>query len=194
MTRRQEKEQVRRILQGERSAGNWLVETYYPDLFRFLRYLTESEEAAGDLTQQTMISAWKALGGFRAGASLRTWLHRIAFHEYTRWRKAKPASLSLEEAGEIAGGSGLPLPEMLSLELALKRLPDEQREVFLLHHLQELSIADIAEVQGVAEGTIKSRLFVARGRLRALMSDETISPRQNGSPAKAIAGAEGAQR
>ena len=170
------------------------MQTHYADLFRWLRYLTESEEAARDLTQQTFLAAWQGLSGFRFGASLRTWLHRIAYNEYARWRKSGRSHLTLEAAGELTGVSGLPQPEIFALERALKELPDEQREVFLLHHLQELSVAEIAEIQGVAGGTVKSRLFAARQRLRGLMSDEPTEKNGNGAERPALAGVEGGKR
>ena len=193
-TRNQEKDKIRRLLAGEKEAGDWLVETHYPDLYRLLRYLTCSEEAAQDLTQQTFMAGWTALPGFRFGSSLRTWLHRIAYHEYARWRKARPSDVSIEVSGEISGISGLPGVEMLALERALLQLPEEQREVFLLHHLQGLSISEIAEVQNVSGGTIKSRLFAARKRLRTLMTEEPPHKQGNGDAKPVLMGVEGGKR
>ena len=193
-TRNQEKEKIRRLLAGEKEAGDWLVETHYPDLYRLLRFLTCSEEAAQDLTQQTFMAGWTALPGFRSGSSLRTWLHRIGYHEYARWRKLQPSDISIEVSEEISGVSGLPGVETLALERALLQLPEEQREVFLLHHLQGLSVSEIAEVQNVSGGTIKSRLFAARKRLRTLMTEEPPHKQGNGDSKPIMVGIEGGKR
>src|SRR5215212_4157445 len=69
---------VRRILGGDRAAGERWVTAEYPRIYRLLRHLTGAVETAEDLTQQTFLKAWQALATFRGEASLRTWLHRIA--------------------------------------------------------------------------------------------------------------------
>src|SRR5215218_2555575 len=93
---------VRRILNGDRAAGERLVTEQYPRIYRLLRHLTGAVEVAEDLTQQTFLKAWGALASFRGEASLSTWLHRIAYHEYTHWLRARRDHAPLDEAGEVA--------------------------------------------------------------------------------------------
>src|SRR5690242_4149942 len=76
---------ARRILNGDKVAGERLVTENYPRIYRMLRCLTGCVEAAEDLTQQTFVRAWTALETYRGEAKLATWLHRIAYHEYTHW-------------------------------------------------------------------------------------------------------------
>src|SRR5687767_9392631 len=92
---------VRRILSGDRAAGERLVTDEYPRIYRLLRHLTGAVEVAEDLTQQTFLKAWQALASYRSEASLATWLHRIAYHEYTHWLRARRDHAPLEAAGEI---------------------------------------------------------------------------------------------
>ncbi|HZT41647.1 MAG TPA: RNA polymerase sigma factor [Chthonomonadaceae bacterium] len=162
---------VKRILRGDRAAGEQFVAENYPRIFRLLRYLTGERDTAEDLTQQTFTRAWQALPGFKGESSAGTWLHRIAYHEYTHWLRAQRPHVGLEAAAEIADPRTPQSLETILLPAALAQLPLEQREAFLLYYVQELSIVEVAEVLEIPAGTVKSRLFAARQRLRVLLQD-----------------------
>ena len=162
---------VKRILRGERAAGERFVAENYPRIFRLLRSLTGQHDIAEDLTQQTFTRAWQALSGFKGEASAATWLHRIAYHEYTHWLRALRPHVGLEAAAEIADPQPPQDMETLLLPSALAQLPSEQREAFLLYYVQELSVTEVATVLDIPAGTVKSRLFTARQRLRELLQD-----------------------
>jgi RNA polymerase sigma-70 factor, ECF subfamily len=172
---------VRRILGGDRAAGERLVTEQYPHIYRLLRHLTGTVEVAEDLTQQTFLKAWQALASFRGEASLATWLHRIAYHEYTHWLRARRDHAPLEAAGEVTDPRAEGGLEAILLRGALDQLSSEHREAFLLYHVQGLSVPETALILAVPPGTVKSRLFHARQRLRELLaeySDETESQGQ----------------
>ncbi len=162
---------VRRILGGDSAAGERLVTDQYPRLFRLLRQLTGSPETAEDLTQQTFLNAWKALPAFRGEASLATWLHRIAYHEYTHWLRGRREDVPLEAALDIPDPRAGDAVEAIMLERALAQLSPEHRETFLLYHVQGLAVPEVAVVMAAPAGTVKSRLFHARLRLRELLSE-----------------------
>lgn len=171
---------VRRILKGDRAAGERLVTEEYPRIYRLLRHLTGTVEVAEDLTQQTFLKAWQALASFRGEASLSTWLHRIAYHEYTHWLRARRDHAPLEEAGEVPDPRAAGGLEAVLLRGALAQLSSEHRETFLLYHVQGLSVPETAGVLGVPPGTVKSRLYHARQRLRELLAEHVSESERHG--------------
>jgi len=166
---------VWRILHGDKRAGDELVASHYPRIFRLLRYLTGRPDIAEDLTQQTFVRAWQALPNFRYQSSVATWLHRIAYHEYTHWLRDRREHASLDSAAHLAAPDTSHEWETLVLPHALGQLTPEHREAFLLYHIQELSVGEIAAILEVPVGTVKSRLYTARQRLRELLNADTDS-------------------
>lgn len=161
-----------RIRHGDTRAGEEFVTSNYPRIYRLLRYLTGRSDVAEDLTQQTFLRAWQALPSFRQKASLATWLHRIAYREYTHWLRDRREHASLEAAADIAAPETSHEWETLVLPHALAQLSAEHRETFLLFHIQELSINEVAAILEVPTGTVKSRLFASRQRLRELLASD----------------------
>lgn len=149
-----------------------IIAEHYPSVLRFMRHLTRTVEDAEDLTQQAFIKARDNFASFRGEASVRTWLHRIAFHEYTHWkRKHRPwYRLSLDHVEPKDGYR--PCIEGAALIDALHRLPAAMRETFLLLEVQQLSVEEIAGITGVPKGTVKSRAHHARLKLRTLLTQQ----------------------
>lgn len=167
---------VQRILNGDKDAAERFVVEHYDAIFRFLRNLTGSKEDAEDLTQQTFLRAWEALPKFRGDSSLSTWLHSIAYHEYTHWLRSRRESIPLDELIETPDLQAEQSLEAVLLRWAIARLDNEHREVFVLHYVQGFSVNEIAQIVGVPRGTVKSRLFFARQKLRELLSDIVPEP------------------
>jgi len=167
---------VKQILDGDKEAGEKLVTEHYPRIYRLLRHLTASIDNAEDLTQQTFVKAWQALATFRGEASLATWLHCIAYHEYTHWLRARREHSPLDDAVGVADESAAHELEAILFREALAQLSREHRETFLLHYVQGLSVREVAAVLEVPAGTVKSRLFVARQRLRELLQHTDPAP------------------
>ena len=173
---------VRLMLSNDKAAGERFVREFYPRIERMLRYLCDSPEVAHDLTQQTFLKAWQALPGFRNEAGLGTWLHRIAYHEYTHWLRARREHAPLEAALQVPGPNMINDWGMALLPHALAQLTDDLRDTFLLHYVQELSVQEVADVLDVPRGTVKSRLFTARGKLRDILQEaEKETQAQTGS-------------
>ncbi len=175
---------IRLMVSGDRYAGEQFVQTYYARIERLLRCLTGSPDTARDLTQQTFVKAWQALPAFKFEASLQTWLHRIAYHEYTHWLRDRRDHAPIEAAHHIADTSANAVVNDWGIVLlpdALAQLSEELRDTFLLFYVQELSVKEVADVLNVPRGTVKSRLFTARQQLRGLlereMRDTTATPK-----------------
>ena len=167
---------VQRILSGDKAAGEQFVIEHYETIFRFLRNLTGSKEDAEDLTQQTFLRAWEALSSFRGDSSLSTWLHSIAYREYTHWLRSRREFVPLDEIVDMPDEQANQNLEAVLLRWAIYRLDPEHREVFVLHYVQGFSVSEIAKIVGVPAGTVKSRLFFARQKLRELLSDIIPEP------------------
>ena len=167
---------VQRILSGDKAAGEQFVIEHYEAIFRFLRNLTGSKEDAEDLTQQTFLRAWEALPSFRGDSSLSTWLHSIAYREYTHWLRSRHEFVPLDEIVDMPDEQANQNLEAVLLRWAIYRLDPEHREVFVLYYVQGFSVSEIAKIIGVPAGTVKSRLFFARQKLRELLSDVIPEP------------------
>ncbi|MFA0735623.1 MAG: hypothetical protein OGMRLDGQ_002123 [Candidatus Fervidibacter sp.] len=167
---------VQRILSGDKAAGEQFVIEHYEAIFRFLRNLTGNKEDAEDLTQQTFLRAWEALPSFRGDSSLSTWLHSIAYREYTHWLRSRREFVPLDEIVDMPDEQANQNLEAVLLRWAIYRLDPEHREVFVLYYVQGFSVSEIAKIIGVPAGTVKSRLFFARQKLRELLSDVIPEP------------------
>ncbi len=168
---------VKRIRSGDRQAAEQLVDEHYQSVYRWLLHLCRGREHAADLTQETFVQVWDGLDGFRGQASLKTWIHRIAYHTYLRTqRNPTPEPQPLSEVPDIAGLDIV--QKALTRHLvheALARLAEKQRDVVVLHYLHGLTAAEVAEVLQIPTGTVLSRLHTSRATLRELLSDE-LSP------------------
>lgn len=164
-----EKRLVQRIRAGDRAASEQFVHERYDRVYSLLRHLCGCPETSSDLAQQTFVRAWQSLDTFRGESSLGTWLHRIAYHEYLHWRRDRREHALLDQLPEMADRKASAPWEAVLLRGALDELSPEQRDAFLLRHVSGLSVAEVAVLQNVPPGTVKSRLFAARQRLRALL-------------------------
>ncbi|HVX42936.1 MAG TPA: RNA polymerase sigma factor SigM [Mycobacteriales bacterium] len=139
-----------------------------------LRTMRDPDEAA-DALQDAMISAFRAAGSFRAESAVTTWLHRIVVNaclDRIRRRKVRPTT-ALPEAGPGEPSDSRDHMDerdtAMAVEEAMAQLPTEQRAAITLVDLEGYSVADSAQILGVAEGTIKSRCARGRTRLAVLL-------------------------
>jgi RNA polymerase sigma-70 factor (ECF subfamily) len=163
---------------GDVEAGHRFVRDYYPGIYRYLLSLTGHREAAEDLTQETFLQAWRHLDQFQGRGSLRLWLHAIARREFLRARGRPrrgmplvPGSASEQRVTSLEEVAVLPEPhagawtDEVELRVLLGKLPEEQREVLLLHSLAGYSSREIAEIVQVPASTVRYRLGLARASL-----------------------------
>lgn len=181
-----EAELVRRAREGDFDAFAELVTKTEAKVFSHLLRLTQNSSDAQELLQETYLSAFKNLNSFKGNSSFYTWVYRIATnHAFMHFRRQKPET-SVEE---------LPLPTHEELkkrqirdwdmdpadaaqkeevraimEKAIAGLPEGYREVVLMRDMEGLSTAETAELMGINEGTVKTRLHRARIFLREILS------------------------
>jgi RNA polymerase sigma-70 factor (ECF subfamily) len=152
-----------------------------------LRTLADREEAA-DALQEALLSAHRNAARFRGESAVTTWLHRIVVNaclDRIRRQRAHP-TVPLPERDETVAV----VPDQdtaLVVRSALAQLPPEQRTAIVLVDLQGYSVAEVAEILEVAEGTIKSRCSRGRARLAMLLghlrSAAAVEPITDGNPA-----------
>lgn len=182
---------VEKLRAGDAAAFDTLVQRYSPDVYSLLFRLTENAEETADLTQETFLSALKAIKGFRGEAELKTWLFRIAVNHSRnrfRWwkRRGRDKTWSLEATmgnSELRIGETLasesPGPEETairkereqSLRNALSELPELFRAAIVLCDIEGMSYDEIAVALDLNIGTVKSRIARGRSELRQKLKD-----------------------
>lgn len=177
-----EQQLIEKAQQGDPDAMESLLAKYEKQVYRFGLRMCGSEDAAKEVLQQTLLTAFKSLRSFRGQAQLSTWLYQIArsFCGKTRRRRTdEPASVdSLEapEARAVASESASPedtanarkIGELL--QVAIGALPDNQREVLILRDVEGLSAEEAAKVLDIEVANLKTRLHRARAALREHLS------------------------
>lgn len=182
---------IERLKAGDANAFDTLVTRYTSDIFGLLFRITEDAEEAGDLTQETFLSVFKAIKNFRGDADLKTWLFRIAINKSRnrfRWwkRRAREKTFSLDAPlsnsetpfhETISGTIANPEEKILQRERekvlmnALRDLPEIFREAVVLCDIEGLSYEEIASVLEINIGTVKSRIARGREELRKKLVD-----------------------
>jgi RNA polymerase sigma-70 factor (ECF subfamily) len=181
---------VARLVARDEGAFNELVITYQRRVFALVFRMLGRREEAEDLAQEVFVQVFKAIDQFRGDSKLSTWIYRIAVNlcknrtKYLSRRHANDQDdvdamadrLPFSAAkGVSVGGISRPdeLVEGMQLEVVVKRaiaqIEPEFREVLILRDVEDMSYEEIAEVTGLADGTVKSRIHRARAQLRTLV-------------------------
>ena len=173
---------IRAVKSGSHEAFGELLGRYEKRIFNAVLRLVGNPVEAEDIVQDTFLKAFKALGTFQQESGFYTWLYRIAINaavDFRKKRKRRKAYSLDDEENELAGSlqSDDPLPEdgpsQIEIEAALRkaidRLPDKFRTILVLREFDGLSYEDLAKVLKISKGTVESRLFRARMKLRQRM-------------------------
>jgi len=171
-----EPELIARTLSGDRIAARELYEAHADRVYRLAFRLTGDADLAREFTQDTFVRAFAQLSRFRGESAFSTWLHRItvtvvanAMRKVKRFRQRET---DLEDVHPIAhDATGVDPVLRERLHHAIDALPEIYRTTLIMHDVEGYTHTEIAEVLGVAEGTCKSRLSVARAQLRETLSD-----------------------
>lgn len=172
-----------RYRDGDAGAFDALYARHRGGLYRYLLRQCEQRAHAEELFQDVWMNLIRARGQYRVEAKFSTYLYRLAHNRlidhYRRQAGRVPVSFedddcpALEGIADVAGTQPERLAEtreqVLRLMAELERLPEAQREAFLLHEEGGLSVEDIARATGVGKETAKSRLRYALARLRAAL-------------------------
>ncbi len=162
---------------GDEAALNALVRRWQGPFRRRALQLCGDPELAGDVVQEAWMAIMRGLGRLRDPARFKYWALRIVQHKAADRIRANQRRRRLKEYAarnsEATAPEAGPKPEderLQALVRVLKRFPEEKRELLRLYYQEELSVAAIAQLLGIAEGTVKSRLFHARALAKKLIN------------------------
>lgn len=164
---------------GDRTAGTTLIRRHLPSLHRFFSNKLETQADVEELVQRTFAASAEGIEGFRSDSSFRTWLFAIARNLLGLWireRRREVIDLSKASLVDLGAGPGTAVArarEQRLLLQALRRIPLESQTLLELYYWEDLSAANLGEVFGVPEGTIRGRLRAAKLDLRAAL--DTLS-------------------
>lgn len=176
---------------GDGEALNELFNAFYNDVYYFALKTVKDEDLACDITQESFVEIINTIGDLKEPAAFVKWMKQITYHQCTRYfKKKKDVLVDEDEEGntifdivaedrtEFIPDEALDQQDFKKTILSmLDELSEEQRAAVLMYYYDELSVKQIAEIQGVSEGTVKSRLNYARKSIKN--SVETYEKKNN---------------
>jgi RNA polymerase sigma-70 factor (ECF subfamily) len=179
---------------GSEEAYAWLITRYHQPIFSLLARVVQDRADAADLTQEVFVKVFRGLDSFHGDSSLRTWIYRIALREASNqrrwWKRHKQQEVPMEqEISEERSGSPIKVKDLLvdpaespfdaavhsetraRVEFALSQVPEPFRTTLILRDIEGFVYEEVAEMQGVNLGTVKSRLVRGRAYLKAVLME-----------------------
>lgn len=162
---------------------NKIVKDYSERLWWHVRRMVNSHEDADDLLQDIFMKIWTALPSFRGEAQVYTWVWRIATNEtlnYIRKEKVR-AALRFASADDIMAQKIAADPyfngtaAQRELAKAVAKLPDKQRQVFVMRWWDELSYEEISAITGTSVGALKASYHIAAEKVKLNLDSEELS-------------------
>ncbi len=180
-------ELVRASRNGDQEAFGELVRKYQGKIYSLAYGMVGNHADADDLAQEIFLKTYRNIKKFRFKSSFYTWLYRIATNTIISRRKKlrgdshlelKPQVLDIEGSpylstrlGGEKGDRAMSSKEMKKdIYRALETLSDKHKEVVVMHDIEGMPHSEIAEILSISQGTVRSRLHYARGRLQKELS------------------------
>lgn len=184
---------VAELRAGSEEAFSWLIARYHQPIYSLLARTVQDRADAADLTQEVFVKVFRGVGGFHGESSLRTWIYRIALREASNqrrwWGRHKQQEVPIEmEITDGESSSPVRLKELLvdpaespfdaavhaenraRVEAALAKVAEPYRTTLILRDIEGFVYEEVAEMQGVNVGTVKSRLARGRAFLKAYLT------------------------
>jgi len=155
-----------------------LVAVYYMDMFRYAAWLCRDRSIAEEVVQEALLRAWKSLDALRDAAAAKQWLLTIVRRENARYferRRLETVDIDNLTASQSALLAEAPNEELNDLREAIYGLEDDYREPLVLQVLMGYSTSEIAELMGLKQGAVLTRLHRARLKLKEDVADEANS-------------------
>ena len=183
---------------GSEEAFAWLIARFHQPIYSLLARTVQDPADAADLTQEVFVKVFRGIGNFHGESTLRTWIYRIALHEASNqrrwWIRHKQQEVAIdEELTDRESGTGMTLKERLvdpadspfdavvheenraRVEAALGQVPEPFRTTLILRDIEGFVYEEVAEMQGVNLGTVKSRLVRGRACLKSILTASAAS-------------------
>ncbi len=172
---------IGRIANGDRLAMQVLYARYHVRVFRFVVRMVRDEAVAEDLISEVFLDVWRQAGRFEGRSTVSTWMLAIArFKALSALRRRLDGELDEETASAIEDPTDDPeialekKDKSAMIRKCLVGLSAEHREIIDLVYYHEKSVGEVAEIVGIPENTVKTRMFYARKRLAELLKAEGI--------------------
>ena len=168
-----------RAQSGDREAFGLIVHRYLERVYRVAYAVVRNADEAEDIAQDTFVRAFRGIGRFDVDRPVFPWLYQIARNlAFNRIQRVRNRETSMPEFDSlVATGRGpeetaVMAGEAARIRAAVEMLPEQHRVVIELNHFQECSYQEMAEILGIPIGTVMSRLFHARKKLRIALDEE----------------------
>jgi RNA polymerase sigma-70 factor (ECF subfamily) len=184
---------IEELRAGSEEAFSWLIARFHQPIYSLLARTVQDRADAADLTQEVFVKVFRGVNNFHGESSLRTWIYRIALHEASNqrrwWMRHRQQEVPIDqETGESDGGSPTRLIDTLvdpsespfeeavhtenraRVEVALQQVPEPFRTTLILRDIEGFVYEEVAEMQGVNLGTVKSRLVRGRACLKLILT------------------------
>ncbi len=167
-----ERPMLERCVKQDPEAFRWFVGRYQRAVFSLLGRMLGAAAPVEDLAQEVFLRAYRGFGSFDPTTNAITWLLTIATRLALDERKRRKLSLApIEDADRVPGSDKWKNRELgLAIEEAANALSDDQRAAFVLLEFHGLSIAEISQIVGAPENTVKTRIFRAKEHMREALS------------------------
>ena len=166
---------VERARRGDPAAFEQLYRDHSRWVYALARRLADDDAEASDMTQDVFIRLWQKLGTFRGDSEFHSWLRKLAvnvcLNRLSDERRRVKRVFTTEDPSVFETGGGTEAHEThIDLERAIRGLPRHARNVFVLAEVEGYKQREVAEMTGVAEGTVKAQLHRARKLLQAALN------------------------
>ncbi len=185
---------IARLKKGHEGAFRILMQQYQGRLYNIALGITADKEESLEIVQEVFFKVYRKIHTFQQEAKLSSWLHRITVNESLNWKRRWKRRFKWHHQ-PMEGSDGSHYPELTSgdpdpetayqkkeLENALwkklKELPEKARVVFVLNVMEDLTYDEIADILKISRGTVSSRLFYARRKLKESMNDSGDSQKK----------------
>lgn len=172
---------LRRIGKRDEAALRLLFSRHRLQVFRFLVRMVRSEAIAEELTNEVFLEVWRHASSYEGRSTVATWMLSIARNRAASlMRKRRDEALDDEQAAavpddaddpEVAAQKG---DKAAAIRRCMARLSADHREIVDLVYYHEMSVSEVAEVTGIPEATVKTRMFYARKKLSELLIDASV--------------------
>lgn len=171
------------IAAGDQQAFSQLYLRYQSKLVRYCaRVLKDDVAQAADIVDEAMFDVWRSVGNFAGRSKPSTWIYSIARNKLISWLR-KTSEVTLEDESildALMNPAATPAEELAMDDMQqqllrlMDQLTDEHREVLKLTYFEDKSVKEVAELLGISENTVKTRMFYARKRLAQLLDKAGI--------------------
>jgi RNA polymerase sigma-70 factor (ECF subfamily) len=165
-----DREVLAKVADGDEAAFERLYDRFADRVNRYAFTILRDKHLAQEVAQETMTAVWKSAARFAGRSKPSTWIFGIARNQALSLRRKESRTETVAEAGGVAPDPASGILRQQKVLEAMKRLPEDQREVVFLTFYEGLAYKEIARMLEIPEGTVKSRMFHAKRKLAEVLT------------------------